>query len=168
MTTDTAAVAYAKVVAGAGALVRDPVDTTLINQVTSLGTLGAVIANESVVGGQPAMTVVTRPAGFDTDGDGIPDTWETAHGLNPNNAADRNLTNPLGYTMVEQYINELGENHAAPTWNGDQCQLAHSGILDNGGYTHERRQRLRCGQRHRHQRPGHSHGEPWPSAFPCI
>jgi autotransporter-associated beta strand protein len=65
------------------------------------------------------MTVVTRPAGFDTDGDGMPDTWETAHGLNPSNAADRNLTNPLGYTMVEQYINELGANHATPTWNGN-------------------------------------------------
>ena len=118
MTTDSAAVAYAKAVAGAGALVRDPVDTTLINQVTSLGTFGAVITNESVVGGQPSMTVVTRPAGFDSDGDGIPDTWETAHGLNPNNAADRNLLNPEGYTMVEQYINELGANHGTPTWNG--------------------------------------------------
>ncbi|MGA2061036.1 MAG: autotransporter-associated beta strand repeat-containing protein [Thermoguttaceae bacterium] len=118
VTTDSATAAYAKVIAGAGALVRDPVDTTLINQVTSLGTLGAVIANETVVGGQPSMTVVTRPAGFDSDGDGIPDTWETAHGLNPNNAADRNLLNPEGYTMVEQYINELGANHGTPTWNG--------------------------------------------------
>ena len=90
----------------------------LINQVTSLGTQGAVINDESVVGGQPSMTVVTRPAGFDSDGDGIPDTWETAHGLNPNNAADRNLLNPEGYTMVEQYINELGANHGTPTWNG--------------------------------------------------
>ncbi len=121
VTTETATAAYYKLVAGGGvgaALVRDPVDTRLINQVLSLGTLGAVILDETVVGGQPTMTVVTRPAGFDSDSDGIPDTWETAHGLNPSNAADRNLTNPVGYTYVEQYINELGAIHATPTWNG--------------------------------------------------
>ncbi len=71
------------------------------------------------MGGQPTMTVVTRPAGFDSDNDGIPDTWETAHGLNPNLASDRNLINPIGYTLIEQYINELGANHAARTWNSN-------------------------------------------------
>ena len=120
VTIDSATAAYYKVIASAGATPqnRDPVDTRLINQVTSLGTSGAVILDESVVGGQPSMTSISRPAGFDTDSDGIPDTWETVHGLNPSNAADRNLTSPLGYTMVEQYINELGANHATPTWNG--------------------------------------------------
>jgi autotransporter-associated beta strand protein len=120
VTTDTATNAYYRVVASAGATPqnRDPVDTRLINQVLSLGTSGAVITDETVVGGQPAMTVVTRPAGFDTDNDGMPDAWETAHGLNPNNATDRNLLNPVGYTMVEQYINELGAIHGAQTWHG--------------------------------------------------
>jgi len=53
------------------------------------------------------MTQVTRPAGFDTDGDGIPDTWETAHGLNPNSASDGSgdYTGD-GYTNVEKYLNE--------------------------------------------------------------
>ncbi|MGD0518554.1 MAG: autotransporter-associated beta strand repeat-containing protein [Thermoguttaceae bacterium] len=120
VTTDSAAVAYSKVAAGAGAsLSRDPVDTRLVNQVTSLGTLGAVITDESVVGGQPAMTVVTRSAGFDTDNDGIPNTWETAHGLNPSNANDRNTLNPVGYTYIEQYINEIAANHASRTWNSN-------------------------------------------------
>jgi autotransporter-associated beta strand protein len=71
------------------------------------------------VGGQPTMTVVTRPAGFDSDGDGMPDTWETAHGLNPNLATDRNLTNPVGYTFVEQYINELASIHSGQTSNSN-------------------------------------------------
>jgi hypothetical protein len=42
----------------------------------------------------------------------MPDTWETAHGLSPNNAADR--TTDLGgvnagYNAVEVYINELAD-----------------------------------------------------------
>jgi autotransporter-associated beta strand protein len=121
VTIDSAATAYAKVVASAGAsLVRDPVDTRLVGQLTSLGTLGnARVLDESVVGGQPTMTVVTRPAGFDSDSDGIPNTWETAHGLNPNLATDRNLTNPVGFTFVEQYINELASIHAGQTWNSN-------------------------------------------------
>ncbi|MGD0655129.1 MAG: autotransporter-associated beta strand repeat-containing protein [Thermoguttaceae bacterium] len=121
VTIDSAATAYAKVLASAGAsLVRDPVDTRLVGQLTSLGTSGnARVHDESVVGGQPTMTVVTRPAGFDSDNDGMPDTWETAHGLNPNLATDRNLTNPVGYTYVEQYINEIAVNHGTQTWQGN-------------------------------------------------
>jgi hypothetical protein len=44
----------------------------------------------------------------DSDGDGIPDDWERKHGLNPNNAADRNGDfNGDGYTNLEKYLNEL-------------------------------------------------------------
>jgi hypothetical protein len=103
--------AYARVVAQAGTCQhRDAVELRLVGQLTSLGTKGAIIADESDVGGQPAMTQVTRPAGFDTDGDGIPDTWETAHGLNPNSASDGNgdYTGD-GYTNVEKYLNELAD-----------------------------------------------------------
>ena len=103
--------AYARVVAQAGTCQhRDAVELRLIGQLTSLGTKGAIIADESDVGGQPAMTQVTRPAGFDTDGDGIPDTWETAHGLNPNSASDGNgdYTGD-GYTNVEKYLNEQAD-----------------------------------------------------------
>ena len=32
-----------------------------------------------------------QPASNDTDGDGLPDAWELAHGLNPNSAADATL-----------------------------------------------------------------------------
>ena len=31
----------------------------------------------------PVPPATTRPAGWDTDGDGMPDVWEVAHGLNP-------------------------------------------------------------------------------------
>jgi hypothetical protein len=102
--------AYARVVAQAGTCQhRDAVELRLVAQLTSLGTKGAIIANESDVGGQPAMTQVTRPAGFDTDGDGMSDAWETAHGLNPNSASDGSGDSGDGYTNVEKYLNELAD-----------------------------------------------------------
>lgn len=55
----------------------------------------------------------SRPAGFDTDKDGIPDEWEKANGLNPNDASDA-LTYSLDakdyYTNIEVYANSLVEN----------------------------------------------------------
>jgi hypothetical protein len=37
----------------------------------------------------------------------MPDEWERQHGLNPNNAADGNLTDKEGYTNLELYMNEI-------------------------------------------------------------
>ena len=46
----------------------------------------------------------------DTDLDGMPDYWETAHSLNPNDPADANLTTlsqlAQGYTNLEFYLND--------------------------------------------------------------
>jgi hypothetical protein len=43
---------------------------------------------------------------LDADGDGLPDAWETAHGLNPNNASDAVLDSDQdGYTNIEEFIN---------------------------------------------------------------
>ena len=47
----------------------------------------------------------------DSDGDGIPDDWESAHGLDPHDPSDRNRTDADGYTMLEAYVNGLA---AAP------------------------------------------------------
>lgn len=44
----------------------------------------------------------------DNDHDGIPDDWETAHGLNPADPADANKdSNGDGYTNLEKYLNSL-------------------------------------------------------------
>ena len=56
----------------------------------------------------------SRPAGYDTDGDGIPDEWETANGLNPNDASDA-LTKTLDkekgwYLNIEVYLNSIVED----------------------------------------------------------
>ena len=53
----------------------------------------------------PELASETAPV--DTDGDGMPDEWETAHGLNPNNKADGNELDASGYTNVEVYLNSL-------------------------------------------------------------
>jgi hypothetical protein len=37
----------------------------------------------------------------------MPDAWETANGLNPNDASDRNRTWGPGYTMLEKYLNGI-------------------------------------------------------------
>jgi len=44
----------------------------------------------------------------DSDHDGIPDDWEKAHGLNPNDPSDANKDlNGDGYTNLEKYLNSL-------------------------------------------------------------
>lgn len=52
-------------------------------------------------------TLNSLEAPLDTDGDGMPDAWETDHGLDPNNADDRNYVMPDGYTALEHYLNGL-------------------------------------------------------------
>ena len=42
----------------------------------------------------------------DTDGDGIPDDWESANGLDPNNSADAKTTSlKAPYMNIEVYLN---------------------------------------------------------------
>ena len=48
-----------------------------------------------------------RPANWDIDGDGMPDTWEAAHSLNPNVADNNGDFDSDGYTNLEEYINEI-------------------------------------------------------------
>jgi len=102
--------AYELVLQKAGAIApeRDPVDERIINDVKN-GT-GQIIDSQDEVGGWPVYDPGTAPA--DTDHDGMPDDWEIANGLDPNDLTDRHLTNlsPEGYTNIEFYINGLIDN----------------------------------------------------------
>ena len=124
VTTHSAAEAYEKVLAYVGAsLYRDEIDARYMEEAkTGTATYKGSITNSpgiidkvSDVKGytEDNFGTGTRPADFDTDKDGIPDEWEKANGLNPNDASDA-LTYSLDekgyYTNIEVYANSLVEN----------------------------------------------------------
>ncbi|MGI9302081.1 MAG: hypothetical protein ACR2RB_05145 [Gammaproteobacteria bacterium] len=88
--------------AGMTVPVRGPVDARIIRDVHA-GTGNGVPTGTSY----PIIAVVTRPPGFDTDGDGMPNRWEIAHGLNPDDETDGSRVADNGYTLLENYLNEL-------------------------------------------------------------
>jgi len=116
VTTDPASNALLKVLVLGGAMpwARDGLDRRIANDVVN-GT-GRIIDYPDQAGGWPALASEPPPA--DTDNDGMPDYWELAMGLNPTNAADRNLTNAVGYTRLEEYLNWKAEPHALCNRNG--------------------------------------------------
>ena len=66
---------------------------------------GNIIDSQDEVGGWPACGDGTPPA--DTDGDGIPDDWESDHGLDPSDPSDSRGSAASGYMWIEEYINSL-------------------------------------------------------------
>lgn len=105
--TDSALTAYGEVLDHAGAFPRDSVDARIVGHINSPGyTAGAIIDSQSQVGGWPTLHSTSAPT--DSDGDGMPNTWESANGLNPNSSADRNYDNDKdGYTNLEEYLSYL-------------------------------------------------------------
>lgn len=115
--------AYNHVLAHSGSsLARDAVDQRIVDQVRSQ--TGAIIGHENDVGGYPLLKKEAGPA--DTDRDGMPDVWEQARGLNPNDSSDGNGDgNGDGYTHLEDYLNELAAGGfpahyplTPPAWSG--------------------------------------------------
>lgn len=131
VTTHSAEKAYEKVVAYAGAsLYRDAVDSRIAEE-TKTGTVtytGAISKTKGIIDvvndpegtidettvSYPDLVSETRPEGYDTDGDGMPDAWEIANGLNPNDASDAVLktldTEKGWYTNLEVYLNSIVES----------------------------------------------------------
>lgn len=106
VTVETPEQAFESIVEQVGcSRVRDSHDARLIAQLKSLGKQGAIINSEEDVGGIGTLNGGT--AEKDTDGDGIPDEWETANGLNPNNASDATTLADDGYLWIEKYANSL-------------------------------------------------------------
>ena len=111
MNVMNAADAYQDVAENVGASrVRDIHDRRLIEHLTSLGKKGSFIANEDDLGGIGSVAGGTPPT--DTDGDGMPDDWEIANGLNPNVNDATAYTIGGGYANIEHYINSLSQASA--------------------------------------------------------
>jgi hypothetical protein len=115
VTTHTAEMAFDKVMQLAGAsYARDAVDERIVKHTIagtytaegSAGSANGLIDTQNDVGGYP--TLVSTDAPLDTDADGMPDAWETANGLNPNDASDGvKYTLNASYTNLEVYLNSL-------------------------------------------------------------
>lgn len=132
VTTHTASAAYEKVLAYAGAsLHRDALDKMIVDDTRNgkatctggqytdkNGNLkeslpGLINSQEDVVyadgtKGWPVLNSTAAPT--DTDGDGMPDSWEESHELNPNDKTDGALVTVNGYTNLEAYMNSLVED----------------------------------------------------------
>lgn len=107
--------AYVSVLENAGATLpkRDAIDLRIVEETkngnatygASYGAKSGIIDTQADVGGWPVLNSISAPV--DTDRDGMPDVWETAKGLDPNNANDRNGITTDGYTNLEVFLNEL-------------------------------------------------------------
>lgn len=139
VTTHAAVTAYEKVLTYAGAsLSRDAVDARYAEEARTGTTTytGETSGRKGIVDKiddpnaitdavhhptYPVLESLTRPADFDTDRDGMPDEWEVANGLDPNDASDGKtytLDTKQYYTNLEVYVNSLVE-HIVKAQNAD-------------------------------------------------
>ena len=124
VTTHSASKAFDKVLEYAGAsLYRDDVDARYMQEAREgtatytgsvTGTPGLVDLVSDVNGyTHENFPTAQRPEGYDTDQDGMPDEWEKAHGLDPNDAADAlaySLDERGMYQNIELYCNSIVES----------------------------------------------------------
>jgi hypothetical protein len=93
---------------GAGAIIpsRDSLDAATINDVINgTGTIYGTITYPTPDTGTPPV---------DTDGDGMPDAWESANGTNPSVHDANGDVDGDGYTNIEEYINSFVPASGSP------------------------------------------------------
>jgi autotransporter-associated beta strand protein len=122
---------------GDGTFSRDQVDAQVVSQVESLGTAGRIFNAEDDTelsnGGFGTLTVASVAANtLDT----VPFSWLMAHGLSTTNAAQLVLPNALGYDMIEEYAQQVGDQYASQTavsgdWATTSWSAATPGIYDH-------------------------------------
>lgn len=130
VTTHKAQTAFEKVLKYCGAsFVRDACDVRYAEEAENGTTTfkGAIVKRAGILdfindpegtedpstASYPTLREEQRPADFDSDGDGIPDEWEIANGLNPSNDSDGNaytIDTKGYYTNIEVYLNSIVED----------------------------------------------------------
>ena len=124
-----------------GAMPRDPMDALILSQINTLG-LGTAGTGGGTAGPGAGLyydqtstglgnngygTLTGGVAPVNTSGDGLPDYWKLANGLNTNQYYPLVVMSD-GYTLLEDYINWLAEPHAVMQPNGTLA-------VDLGQYT---------------------------------
>lgn len=111
VSTQPAGQAYKLVLESCGAsLSRDKIDSRIINEVKqgtyTYGNKGLLDSQDQV--GGFLKIVEQKMFEPDSDKDGMPDIWEVANNLNPDDASDASAHAPdKQYTNIEMYINSL-------------------------------------------------------------
>ncbi len=122
-TVHSAQDAYTNVLDDVGATLpfHDSVDARILSEVVSR--TGSIIDSQDERGGWPVYNAGTPLT--DSDGDGMPDSWEASQGLN--SAVDDSAldVDGDGYTNIENYINGLFDarpsENVAPVANADSA-----------------------------------------------
>ena len=107
---ESAEESFSKVLNQAGATYpkRDAQDARVVQEVRT--NTGRFINTEDEVGGYACATSA-REAGYDTDMDGMPDSYEDLIGLDKTNAADAKAIAANGRSNVENYFNSIVDDH---------------------------------------------------------
>ena len=157
-TTHSAEKAYELVLKYAGAsLHRDALDEIMVSdarngEATFTGSgnnAGFINSQDDVKSIIPTLwpELKQEESKADSDGDGMPDEWEDAHGLDKNNKDDGKAIGESGYTNLEVYLNALvaditsaqnegGElqGEALPSESSGITELRPTGPKSNTGY----------------------------------
>ncbi len=86
---------------------------TYFNLLRFRGLSSSVVTTESYV--DTIHITTSNPLGTDSDGDGIPDAWETANGTNASSDDRNSAFGSTGRTVIEQYYLSLQPSNADTT-----------------------------------------------------
>ncbi|MBQ7513955.1 MAG: pectate lyase [Prevotella sp.] len=109
---ETADEAYERVLQKAGTIRRDKTELRIVDEVRQgtaryKGSLDKAGFIDSPADADGWPTYPYFPAAIDEDHDGMDDSWELLHSLDPGNPEDRNRILKGGYTALETYLNHL-------------------------------------------------------------
>ena len=80
------------------------------------------------------ITSASRPSGWDTDHDGIPDWFENAKGWNASSANNNVYNTSTYYTNLEDYLNWMAEPHFIGDTDGQGITVAENKSVTLAGY----------------------------------